>query len=163
MQSDSDMKSNTDIYMNFANRASKVVFGLLFIFLATKAHSQSLAVIANPEGTPSELSFSDLKSVFMGERQRWSSGKKVLIALLKTRNKIGVDVCDKVFNMKPDEMNKYWLALVFQGKASAPYFFNSTADLQDFVADNPGAIGIIDDSVTSADIKTILVDGKKVL
>ncbi len=157
------MKSNTDNYMNLANFARKLIIGMFLIFLATKAHSQSLAVIANTEGTPSELSFSDLKSVFMGEKQRWSSGKKVLIALMKTRNKIGVEVCDKVFNMKPDEMNKYWLALVFQGKASAPYFFNSTADLQDFVADNPGAIGIIDDNVTTSDIKTILVDGKKSL
>ncbi len=142
----------------------RVVFVIILMLLMTKGHAQqSLAVIANEKGPPSELSFVELKSIFMGERQRWNSGNKVLIALLKTRNKIGIEVCDKVYNMKPDEMNKYWLALVFQGKASAPYFFNSTTELQDFVAENPGAIGIIDDNVTVSDIKQITIDGKKSL
>lgn len=144
----------------------KIVLVLLLSLLVPRAYAQqSLAVIANKEGTPTSLSFSELKSVFMGEKQRWSSGKKVVIALLKTthNNKVGLEVCDRIYDMKPDEMNKYWLALVFQGRASAPYFFNSISELKDFIAQNPGAIGIIDESMSTADVKTIVVDGKRTL
>jgi hypothetical protein len=158
------MESNNNRYTHFFRYASKLLFAFLFVLLTTEVHSQqNLSVIANHEGTPSELSFSELKSVFMGEKQRWGSGKKVVIALMKTRHKIGEEVCDKVYNMKPDQMNKFWLSLVFQGKASAPYFFNTTSELQDFVAQNPGAIGIIEESVNTSDIKTVAINGKKSL
>lgn len=155
------MKRFTHRYPYLAASVQKAFLFILLIGISTQAFSQqNLTVIANQEGVPDQLSFKELKSVFMGEKQRWQSGKKVLIALLKTRNKVGIEVCSKVYNMKPDEMNKYWLALVFQGRASAPYFFNSADELLDFVAQNPGAIGIVDDSSTSSDIKIVPVDGK---
>lgn len=152
--------------MHFPSFIPKIALAILLVFLWPRVYAQqNLSVIANQEGTPASLSFSELRSVFLGEKQRWSSGKKVVIALLKTthNNKVGLAICDRIYDMKPDEMNKYWLALVFQGRASAPYFFNTTSELQDFVAQNPGAIGIIDESVNTADIKTVIVDGKKTL
>ena len=135
---------------------------LLLTTAVTKVCAQqSLSVVANQKGAPSELSFKELKSIFLGEKQRWDAGNKVLIALMKTNTKLGLTVCNKVYDMKPDQMNKYWLALVFQGKVSAPYYFNSTTDLQNFVAQNPGAVGILDESVDNSEIKTVAVDGKK--
>ena len=95
-----------------------------------------------------------------GERQRWADKNKVVIALIKTNNPLGEAVSTKVFDMKPDELNKYWLALVFQGKASAPIFFHTVTELQNFVAQNLGAIGIIDQPVNTSEIKTVAVNGK---
>jgi ABC-type phosphate transport system substrate-binding protein len=159
------MKSTT-LYMYITDYVPKIFLSCLLVLVMTRAYSQqSLAVIANQEGPPASLSFSELKSVFLGEKQRWSSGNKVIIALIKTtnNNKVGLAVCDKIYRMKPDEMNKYWLALVFQGRASAPFFFNTTTELQNFVAQTPGAIGIIDENMNTSDIKTVVVDGKKSL
>jgi hypothetical protein len=135
----------------------------LFVLTLSIARSQSLSVIANQKGSPSNLNWNELRSVFMGEKQRWSNGTKIIIALMKTNNPLGMTVCKKVYDMKPDELNKYWLALVFQGKVSAPFFFNSVSDLQNFVSQNPGSIGIIDQTVNTADVKTLAVDGKKAL
>jgi hypothetical protein len=135
----------------------------LFVVIATIAHSQSLSVIANQKGSPSSLNWNELRSVFMGEKQRWSNGTKIIIALMKTNNPVGMTICKKVYDMRPDELNKYWLALVFQGKVSAPFFFNSASDLQNFVSQNPGSIGIIDQTVNTADVKTLAVDGKTAL
>ncbi len=137
-----------------------IVSTALFI-TATHTYAQSLSVIANQEGAPAELSSKELKSVFRGEKQRWDAGNKILIALMKTNTKLGLTVCNEVYGMKPDQMNKYWLALVFQGKVSAPYYFNSTTDLQNFIAQNPGAVGILDERVDTSEVKTVAVDGKK--
>ncbi|WP_373513254.1 hypothetical protein [Persicitalea sp.] len=153
------MKSVKIIYSKTIGRW--LILSFLFL-MATQAHAQqSLSVIANQEGAPAELSSKELKSVFRGEKQRWDAGNKILIALMKTNTKLGLTVCDKVYGMKPDQMNKYWLALVFQGKVSAPYYFNSTTDLQNFIAQNPGAVGILDESVDTSEIKTVAVDGRK--
>ena len=65
--------------------------------------------------------------------------------------------------MTEDELKKYWLALVFQGKAEAPAFFNTVSELQSFVSENPGAIGIIDQTPPASGIQVVSIDGKKTL
>ena len=82
---------------------------------------------------------------------------------MKANTAAGKNTSKKIYGMSSDELNKFWLALVFQGKAQAPSFFNSAADLENFVAQNPGAIGILDQVDPNDDIKTVMVEGKKSL
>jgi hypothetical protein len=140
-------------------------FCMAFLFLSVTARSQTemLTVISNDKGAPAELKLSDLKSIFLGEKQRWRNGNKISIALMKTSTPAGMYTCKKIYDMSSDELKKFWLALVFEGKADAPAFFNTTAELENFVAENPGAIGIIDQQPASADTHIILVDGRKTL
>lgn len=118
-------------------------------------------VIGNGKGVPSEMNMPQLKSTLRGERLRWPDGSKVIIALLKSSTPIGTTTSRRIYNMSANELNKYWLALVFQGKADAPNFFNSEAELEEFVAQTNGAIGVLSRPPTGS--KTILIDGKKTL
>lgn len=136
------------------------LIGCLVFTLTGKAQQTTLAAIGNISGVPAEMKQSELKSVLMGETQRWKNGKRVVIALMKTNTPIGKTTSSKVYDMSGDELNKYWLSLVFQGKSQAPVFFTSVSDLQNFVSQNPGAIGIIDKPVANADIKSVMIDGK---
>ena len=138
---------------------------MFFIFLSMNARSQNemLTVISNNKGAPAELKMSDLKSILLGERQRWRNGNKISIALMKTSTPAGTYTCKKVYDMSGDELKKFWLAQVFQGKADAPAFFNTISELETFVAENPGAIGIIDQPPASADTHIVLIDGRKTL
>jgi ABC-type phosphate transport system substrate-binding protein len=142
----------------------KYFIGLVFfIFLSYVSFAQdALTVIGNSKGTPPELKMGQLQSILKGEKQRWGDGTKVTIALMKTNTPVGSVTSKKVFNMSGDQLNKYWLALVFQGKADGPTFFNSANELETFVAQTPGAIGVIGETPTIAQ-KTIIVDGKKFL
>ena len=140
----------------------KCILIIIFICIGLFVRAQeSLTVISNQSGSPAELKLSELKSIFMGEKQRWRGGTKITIALMKTNTAVGKNTSRKIYDMSSDELNKFWLALVFQGKAQAPLFFNSPADLQNYVAKNPGAIGILDQPVSSEEIKTIMIEGKK--
>jgi hypothetical protein len=125
------------------------------------AQDQNLVVIGNSKGTPAEMPMTQLKSTMKGEKLRWPDGSKVVIALLKTTTPIGQNTSKKIYNMSANELNKYWLALVFQGKADAPNFFNSEAELAEFVAQTTGAIGVVNQPLASS--KTITIDGKKFL
>jgi len=58
-------------------------------------------------------------------------------------------------------VNKFWLALVFQGKADSPVSFESVDALKTFVASNPGAIGIVEQDDVPANTQVTLIDGKK--
>lgn len=138
-------------------------FIVLQLLLCTSSYAQAdqLTVISNQKGSPAGMKKAELKSIFLGEQQRWRNGKKIVIALMKTNTPAGKNVCEKIYDMSGDEVKKYWLALVFQGKAEAPVFFNSVGDLQTFVAENPGAIGIIDQPQSATGIQVVLIDGKK--
>ena len=107
------------------------------------------------------MQFSELKSILMGEKQRWKNGDRILIALMKTNTPTGKATSEKIYDMTGDELNKFWLALVFQGKAQAPKFFASANELEDFVAQNPGAIGIVDKPLADNDVRNININGRK--
>ena len=136
---------------------------LLLFSLAGRSQTETLMVISNDKGAPAELKMSDLKSILKGEKQRWHNGNKISIALMKTSTPGGAYTCQKIYDMSSDELKKFWLALVFEGKADAPEFFNTISEVQSFVAENPGAIGVIDQPPTTQDAHIVLIDGKKTL
>ncbi|HEY9363405.1 MAG TPA: hypothetical protein VIQ00_09105 [Chitinophagaceae bacterium] len=133
----------------------------VFFICTSNVNAQDmLTVIGNNKGVPAQMRMNQLVSVLRGERQRWSDGTKVVIALMKTNTPVGMVTLRKVYNMTENEFNKKWLALVFQGKADAPTFFNSVTELENFVSQTPGAIGILN-SVSNNSTRSITVEGKK--
>ncbi|MGH2647928.1 MAG: hypothetical protein ACRDE8_10190 [Ginsengibacter sp.] len=138
-----------------------LVVCMLCLSLTSKSQQSALVAVGNVSGVPSDMQLSELRAVFMGEKQRWKNGDRILIALMKTNTPLGKITSAKIYDMNGDELNKFWLALVFQGKAQAPKFFNSENELADFVAQNPGAIGILDKPIPGSDIKFINIDGQK--
>ena len=150
------IKMNVSIYI-------RTIFSSLLIMTGIVVHAQTipLTVISHPADAPADLKQSELKSILLGEKQRWKNGKKIEVALLKTNTAAGKEVCEKVYDMSADEVKKYWLAMVFQGKAEAPSFFNTVGELQAFVSENPGAIGIVDQIPNSPGVQVVMIDGKK--
>lgn len=118
-----------------------------------------LAVVVNSKGAPTEIPMSKLKVILKGEQQRWKDGSKITLAFMKTSTGIGEDMAKRVFGMTAKELNKYFLAQVFQGKMSSPQFFDSEDDLLKYIKNNEGAIGVT--SFKNASGTTMIVDGKK--
>jgi hypothetical protein len=142
------------------------LFIIIILVLAGRvamAQDVSLTVISNIKGAPAALKSSELRSSLFWVQQRWRNCNNILIALMKTNTTVGKYTSEKVYDMSADELKKYWLALVFQGKADAPVFFNTTGELEAFVAENPGAIGIVDQAASAASTQVVLIDGRKVL
>ena len=140
----------------------KYLSALLLLMVGCTANAQEimLTVISNTKGAPSEMKMSELRSVLKGEKQRWSNGTKVSIFLMKTSTPLGQAICQKVYNMSGDKVKRFWLELSFGGKADAPVFCNTVAELESYVSQNPGTIGILDKGPGTASIKTVAIDGK---
>ena len=159
-----NMKRTSTLISLFSGKSALIryslLIGCLVFTLAGNAQQTSLAAISNVSGAPADMKQSELKSILMGETQRWKNGKRVIIALMKTNTPLGKTTSSKIYDMSGDELNKFWLSLVFQGKAQAPVFFTSVAELQNFVSQNPGAIGIIDKPVAIAEVRAVMIDGK---
>jgi ABC-type phosphate transport system substrate-binding protein len=149
----------------------KIVKNLLLSFIliasiislssATSADEPNIMVIANEKGAPSTLTMKELKSIFQGEKQRWNDGTKISIAFMKSSTPVGSATSKKVLKMSGDQLNKFWLALVFQGKAKAPFFYGSASEVESYVSQNAGAIGVVEAGYQVKGVKVISIDGKK--
>jgi hypothetical protein len=134
---------------------------LLSCCLYSTAQDSSLVAIGNQSGVPSDIKLSELKAVFHGEKQRWGDGTKVVIAMIKSTTPLGKIVSEKIYSKSGDEVRGFWAGISFAGKFDPPNVFNTEAELEIFVSQNPGAIAILNKSSTTPDVKTILVQGKK--
>ena len=140
------------------------VFLILFLGSTPTASAQQvdLVVIGNPDTVPKEMNSQQLRSVLKGERLRWDNNVSVKIALMKTNTDIGSATSERIFNMSSNELNKYFLAMVFQGKVKAPMFFTSETELESYVARTPGAIGVLS-STTNQSLPIVMVDQNEIL
>lgn len=140
------------------------LFLTLFIGLLEPANinaqESELTIIGNTKSVPSEMDMNQLKAVLKGERMRWDDGSKIVVALMKTSTPVGTNTCNRIFNMTSNQLNKYFLAMVFQGKINRPNLFNSENELETFVAQTPGAIGVLQNA-NDTQLITVMVDGKK--
>lgn len=120
----------------------------------------SISVFANDKGAPANLTMKDLRAIIQGEKQRWPDGTRISLAFMKTTTPAGNSTARKLLSMSGDQLNKYWLALVFQGKATAPLFFNSAQDLDNYLSSTPGSLGVVE-AASSLKARQIFVDDQK--
>lgn len=133
---------------------------LLCCCLFSMAQDTTLVVIGS-QGVPSDISLKELKAVFRGERQRWPDGTKVVIAMIKSTTPLGKEISEKVYSMSGDEVRGFWARISFAGRFDPPNVFNTSDEVVVFVSQNPGSIAILSKPTVTADIKTVLVGGKK--
>jgi len=146
----------------------KIIIALIAFFVAgcipAVGQGMQLNIVGNLQSVPAKMDIDQLKTILKGEKLRWDDGVSVKIALMKTNTSIGSYTCERIFNMSTNELNKYFLAQVFQGKVKAPNFFTSKSELEEYVARTPGAIGVSQNTAENdGEIKLIVIDGRKQL
>ncbi len=116
--------------------------------------SQNVVYFGNEVGMTS-MTNAKIQRVFTGKETLWKNGKTVVICLPGTKSAKAQEVYTKVYNKSVKEVQKFWLSLVFQGRAKSPMFFDSEQEMVDFVKRTPGAIGVF-----SADKRSLVPNGQ---
>ena len=111
--------------------------------LTSQAQSMDGFVVAGNKTGLNSVSKNDLARIFQGKESLWKTGEEVILVMPSAKSEAGGLFAEKVLNMSYTALQKYWLILVFQGRASAPVFLNSNAEMLDYIKRNPGAIGVL--------------------
>ena len=136
------------------------IFVMISLFFSSSLFSQDLSVVVNGDAGVTKVSLKDLKDIFKSKKKLWDNGKKVKIAIIEPTSELGIKISDTLLGMTPKKIKKFWLALVFQGKAAAPKYFDNAKDLVSYVNSTNGAIGIVNaDGVENGTV--LKVDGKQ--
>lgn len=122
--------------------------------------SKSLAIIVNRSNPVSELSFAELRKLFMGERNHWPNGHRVAIAMLDYGEPERQAALHLIYRMDENTYQDHLLRGMFKGDTFViTRTLNSPAIVRKFVFNAPGAIGYLRASDVNDSVKVVRIDG----
>jgi ABC-type phosphate transport system substrate-binding protein len=120
----------------------------------------SLAIIVNTANPVDDLSLSELRKVFLGERGHWPNGRRITLVMMEAGQPERKALIREVCQMKEDDFSRHFLHGVFTGELFvSPKTLASPMGVRKFVFNVPGAIGYVRASDLDASVKAIRVDG----
>jgi hypothetical protein len=118
-----------------------------------------LAIVVSKDSPVSDISFYELKRLYLGELIN-ASGKRLLPLNLTppARERSAFD--NTVLGMSPEAIARYWVDRKIRGDSGPPKSIESLDLLQRVVARLDGAIGYAPVNAIRPELKAIRIDGK---
>jgi ABC-type phosphate transport system substrate-binding protein len=127
---------------------------------AQNADGLDIAVVVHPDTPISSLSLADVRKVFLGDRQYWSTNVPVVLLIRAPVARERNVVLKIIYQMSESQFKQYWIAKIFRAEsASAPKVVYSNDMANELVSAIPGAIAFIDSKEVRPGAKVVRVDG----
>jgi ABC-type phosphate transport system substrate-binding protein len=133
-----------------------LIVGLSLAALAPAAGAQGQTkVIVSTEVEVSAISQAEVARIYLGKKTFWDSGARIQPSLLDEKSPVTESFLEDNLKKTVRQFRAYWKRHLFSGQGTAPKTFTSSKLVADFVAANPGAIGIVDGSYADDRVKFI--------
>ncbi len=130
-----------------------LTIGLLSAW-ASGAEGQT-KVIVSTDVEVSAISQAEISRIYLGKKTFWESGARIQPSLLDEKSPLTESFLEENLKKTVRQFRAYWKRHLFSGQGTAPKTFASSKLVADFVAANPGAIGIVDASYSDDRVKFI--------
>jgi ABC-type phosphate transport system substrate-binding protein len=145
---------------------TKLIVGWVAIFLAglvglssAAAQTGRVAVVVNEKNPVNNLSASELRKLFAGEKRAWAGGLPVKIFVRAPGANERV-VMLKLLGMSESEYKRYWAGQVYRGEAqSEPVGLFSNGMQREAVELYPGAVALVNVEDVKLGMKVVKVNG----
>jgi ABC-type phosphate transport system substrate-binding protein len=138
---------------------------ILAFFLSTPPWARAgdaIVVIVNSSNPVASLSLGELKKLFLGDKDRWDTGKYVAPVMIGPGAPERAAFLKIVCGMSDADMGKYFMQAAFAGRSVAPpKSVGSDEAVKSVVAGSPGAIGFVkaSDFTAGGGVKAVKVQG----
>ena len=123
------------------------------------AQNQDVAVVVNPKNPVNDITKSELRKIFAGEKRTWARGVSIKL-VVRAPGSLERVVLLRLLGMSESEYKQYWIAQVFHGEAQAePVALFSNGMQKEAIAAFPGAIALVTLGDVKPGMKVIKVDG----
>ena len=124
-------------------------------------NSEPLAIVVNKTNPLNEVSLSDLRKIYRGQRGRWSNGRRVTIVMRDAGTPERGAILRSLYGLDEENYRRGFLQAIFSGEASdAPKMLATPNGVLRFVFNVPGAIGYVRASEVDDSVKVLRVDGR---
>jgi ABC-type phosphate transport system substrate-binding protein len=120
-----------------------------------------VVVVANSTVPVTSLSFTELRRIFLGDRQFWSSSLKISLLMPPPAARDREVLLKTVYEMSEAQLRQHWIGKLFRAEAaSAPQTFYSDEEILQAVAATPGSIAAVDSTKIPKGLKVLRIDGR---
>jgi ABC-type phosphate transport system substrate-binding protein len=120
----------------------------------------ALAIIVHRSNPVDNLTFGQLRRIFMLDTQTWPQGRKITVVLREHGQPERADAVRMVCGLSESEYEKHVLLRTFQGSVNiGPRSIQSASGMLNFVYSAPGAIGYVNAGEVNASVKVLRIDG----
>ena len=148
-------------------RVATTLFLLISLVMVIQAPSTAqisrgadIAVVVHPDTPVTDLSLSEVRKVFLGERQYWNSKLPVVLIIRAPVARERDVVLKVIYQMSEAQFKQYWVAKIFRAESASPPKIVYSNDMQyELVSAMPGAIAFIDARNVRPGLKVLRVDG----
>jgi ABC-type phosphate transport system substrate-binding protein len=121
---------------------------------------ESLVIIVNRENPIENISMSDLRTIFLGERSHWPNGRRITLVMMEPgqseRDTLVRDVC----RMSESDLRRRYLQGLLTGEVLvSPKTLATPIGVRKFVFNVPGAVGYLRPEDVDDSVKVIRIDG----
>ena len=134
-------------------------FALLLVvglFAARAGQAQTATrVIVSPDVEVTSVTRAEIARIYLGKKTFWDSGARIELSLLDEESPLTESFLEENLKKTVRQFRAYWKRHLFSGQGTAPKTFATSKQVADFVAANPGAIGVVDAAYTDDRVKLI--------
>lgn len=122
--------------------------------------TDDVGIVVNASVPVTNVSFNELRRIFLGERQFWSSNLRVTLLMRAPAAREREVLLKDVYEMSEAQVRQHWIGKVFRAEApSAPQMFYSDEEILQAVAAIPGSIAAVDTTRVPKGLKVLRIDG----
>lgn len=125
-----------------------------------QSHDVDVALVAHPDTPVNNLTLAEVRKVFLGQRQYWTTNVPVVLLIRAPVARERNVVLKIIYQMSELQFKQYWIAKIFRAESvAAPKVVYSNDVASELVSAIPGAIAFIDARDVRPGTKVIRVDG----
>jgi ABC-type phosphate transport system substrate-binding protein len=135
------------------------------VFSGTSAGAERIpvAVIVHKQVPVNELSLSELRRVFRGERHSWSEDLTITLLTPPQGSPERKVLLNDIYQQRSEvQYQQYWINKLFgEGPSISPKITRSTEMSASLVREIPGAIALVSAYKIPSGVKVLRIDGKR--
>lgn len=136
-----------------------LIFVVLVTGLAPVAEAADFKVVVNASNPVNSIAAKELSGLFLKKDLTWPTGQTVTAVDLNPDSPIREEFTTAIHGKKVSAIKSYWQRQIFQGKAVPPMERSTDAEILEFVATNPWAVGYVSSAATlNPKVKVLVVE-----
>ena len=126
----------------------------------TRVLAADVAIVAHSGVPVDNLELPELRKIFRGDRQYWSSNLRITLLMRAPVARERDIVLKSLYQMTEAQFRQYWISKVFRDEsATGPKVVYSNEMVTELVANIPGCIAFVDASQVPKNVKVFKVNG----
>jgi hypothetical protein len=134
---------------------------LLLTIAGSSARADQIAIVVGPEVALENLSFSEVRQIFIGSRQFWSPNLRVTLLMQAPGAREREAALKTIYQMSEAQFRQYWISKVFRAEVpGGPKVLYSHQTTLEMLFAIPGAVALVEASQVPKNLKILKIDGR---